>query len=357
MKILQSVRGLAPGCVALAGLATLAAPAASADCQAAHRYSASLGGIALIVKKDGEIVCEIYSPGIEPTQSFDIASGTKSFTGLMAAAAVQDGLISLDERVADTITEWRGDNRSRITVRHLLTLTSGLANPATRGMVPTHEQTLRMGLVSAPGARFDYGPTAFQAFALLLDRKLEAAGLPVNSTRYLEERVLRPIGANVDRWLVGTDGNTIWAGGARVTPRDWALVGELIRREGEWNGEQLLDRDAMQAFFEGTTANPRYTLSFWRIGSGGVPWAAQNLAFTEGGVAVRDFIMAAGSGKQRMYVSREHGLTIIRQSRTTARGTGFSDRVFLNTLFTRRDRPMVADASAASEEDPTESPN
>jgi CubicO group peptidase (beta-lactamase class C family) len=332
---------------AIAIAAAVFVPSAVADCADAHRYSASLGGIALIVSRNGEVLCETYSPGIEPAQAFDIASGTKSFTGLMAAAAVQDGLLTLDERASDTITEWRGDGRSRITIRQLLTLTSGLANPATRGTVPSNEQTVRMPLVSAPGARFDYGPTAFQAFAILMDRKLAAAGMPVNNTQYLEQRVLRPIGVSVDRWLTNAEGSTIWAGGARVTPRNWLRVGELIRLNGEWNGEQILDRSAMQAFFDGTQANPRYTMTFWRIGSGGLPWAATNLAYTNEGTGVRDFIMAAGSGKQRMYVSRDHGLTIIRQSRTTSRGTGFSDRVFLTALFTRRDRATVADAGAS----------
>src|SRR5204862_4336450 len=47
--------------------------------------------------------------------------------GIAAMAAVEDGLLTLDEKVADTITEWKGDPRKgQITIRQLLTLSSGL---------------------------------------------------------------------------------------------------------------------------------------------------------------------------------------------------------------------------------------
>jgi CubicO group peptidase (beta-lactamase class C family) len=56
-----------------------------------------------------------------------LASGTKSFAGVLAAAAQEDKILKLDERVSETITEWKSDKeKSKITIRQLLTLTSGL---------------------------------------------------------------------------------------------------------------------------------------------------------------------------------------------------------------------------------------
>ena len=59
----------------------------------------------------GEIVFEDYAPGWTADKPHLLASGTKSFCGVMAACAVHDGLITLDEKVAETLTEWKDDQR------------------------------------------------------------------------------------------------------------------------------------------------------------------------------------------------------------------------------------------------------
>ncbi len=62
-----------------------------------------------------------------------LASGSKSFVGLAAVAAVQDGLITLDDPASESLVEWKSDaKKSTITYRQLLTMTSGLT-PGERG--------------------------------------------------------------------------------------------------------------------------------------------------------------------------------------------------------------------------------
>lgn len=96
-------------------------------CEAAADLSVRAGGDAFLGMQDGEIVFERYaSPAWEPTPHL-LASGTKGFTGLAAAFAIEDGLLSLDEPVAGTIVEWREEPRkAAITVRELLSLSAGL---------------------------------------------------------------------------------------------------------------------------------------------------------------------------------------------------------------------------------------
>ncbi|MCV5232780.1 serine hydrolase, partial [Escherichia coli] len=71
----------------------------------------------MIVWKNGRIIFEEYQNGHKPDDPWMLASGTKSFSGVLLAAAIEDGIISgFDEKVADTITEWKGDPMlSRIT--------------------------------------------------------------------------------------------------------------------------------------------------------------------------------------------------------------------------------------------------
>ena len=94
---------------------------------AAADYSARHGGRAVLIERDGTNVFERYDNGWKAERPHPLASGTKSFTGVLAMMAVQDGLLTLDEKAADTLTEWKDDPRkSRITVRQLLQLSSGL---------------------------------------------------------------------------------------------------------------------------------------------------------------------------------------------------------------------------------------
>ena len=99
-----------------------------ASCAAAADESERHLGRALLVMKDGEIVFERYARGWSSERPHPLASGTKSFCGVLAARALQDGVIrSLDQPASDFITEWRSDPKAAgITVRQLLTLTSGL---------------------------------------------------------------------------------------------------------------------------------------------------------------------------------------------------------------------------------------
>src|SRR5690606_21232281 len=79
------------------------------------------------VKERGEIRFERYAKGHGPNEAIHIYSGTKSFFGALAVMAESDGILSLDERVAETLPEWRNDSRkARITLRDLLDSTSGL---------------------------------------------------------------------------------------------------------------------------------------------------------------------------------------------------------------------------------------
>src|SRR5437867_4416634 len=89
-----------------------------ADCARAAKYSESKRGAAMLVLQNGRTIFEHYANGGSASGRWPIFSGTKSFWGIAALAAVHDGLFKLDDLVSDTITEWKSDPRkSRITTR------------------------------------------------------------------------------------------------------------------------------------------------------------------------------------------------------------------------------------------------
>jgi CubicO group peptidase (beta-lactamase class C family) len=129
---------------ALPGLAAAGPAPPPAALRAAAAYSAAREGVSFVVLVDRRVVFEEYANGASAASAHEHASGTKSFSGVMAAAAVKDGLLALDERVSDTLPEWRSDPRKReVTLRQLLSLTSGV-NPVS-AEVPTGPRSSSWG--------------------------------------------------------------------------------------------------------------------------------------------------------------------------------------------------------------------
>lgn len=358
---------LAAGMLSIAGLVAASAqaqqgaaaePQYALDCERAHAVSRGARGIALIVVFEGAIVCELYADGVTREQSWELASGVKSFTGVMAAAAVQDGLLELDELVADTITEWRDDERkSRITVRHLLDQSSGLAVNNRARRVPDYADSIAARAVHEPGERFQYGPRHFQAFGELMRRKLETAGLDATPAHYFHRRVLAPVGATVEDWG-SLRGMPILSENAAMSPLSWARFGYLVLEEGQLGEVQLVDAPTLAAMFEPSAANPVYGLSWW------LPHPAnatgREIRYMQGALdtmrAASTFPVlytAAGAGGQRLYLLPELDLVVVRMTRGVREdpetyNVDWSDRRFLEALL----RPVdLADQGPGDEAD------
>lgn len=376
------------------GIDVQAALAAAAEQAAA--YSRRFQGHALLVMLDGEVVFERYEDGWSESRRHPLASGTKSFVGVLAAAAVEDGLITWDQPVSTVIDEWREDPiKSRITVRQLLDLSSGL-DPADatlgsggRGVLGRSigaDRTLRRGAGSRgeqatdkfaasldvpmrdePGARFRYGPSHFFAFGEMLERVLAEARregrLEDESLEaYLDRRVLAPIGlGGVSRgWGRDRAGNLNLPGGARLTAREWARFGEFVRRGGRVDGGEggeieVIDEATLLRCFERSAANPAYGLTWWlpradadeaapeadgtlgeRLVARGLQQQMSRVPAGAGGEDPDSSLriwMAAGLGKQRLHVLPDHGLVVVRFGENFAGVQRFDDREILEPIL------------------------
>lgn len=335
--------------LAAAGAMAAGAPDA-ARLEAARRYSESCGGRTMLVMIDGKIVAEHYANGGRARIPQPLASGSKSFCGVAAAAAVQDGLLTLEERVADTVQEWRGDpQKSKITYDQLLHLCGGLdpgESPlrSVDGQRIDWAKAIAAPLTAEPGAKFQYGPHPFLVFGAALERKLKAKG-GETFTAYLNRRVLGPIGVRV-WWLKSPAGDPFLAGGALMTARDWAAFGEFMRLGGQWQGKQVIDGKLLARCLEGAPANPAYGLTWWlkRPVAPRLEFSIPLLRSEMSGILHADWIpgdfyMAAGAGKQRLYVIPSLKLVAVRQAPVRERGNGYRDEEFLRRLLLQSDEP------------------
>lgn len=320
----------------------------------AAQYSAARQGISLVVMLDGNRVFEDYPNGGRADRAHELASGTKSFSGVLAAAAIADGLFaSWDEKLVATLPEWQGDpRRSQITLRHLLSLTSGIPGGAI-ARVPAYTDAIASETVAEPGERFAYGPAPFQIFGECLRRKLAAKAKdgekPEGVLEYLERRVFDPIGLTHGFWRKDKDGNPHLPSGAALAAREWAKFGEFVRLGGMWDGKEIVPQKLLDDCFTGSRVNPAYGLSWWlnrpvdAATLRRVPMLrrAQDLVGEKHDLAP-DLVFAAGAGNQRLYISRQLKLVVVRQATGILAALGgsredFSDRELLSRLLLGRD--------------------
>jgi CubicO group peptidase (beta-lactamase class C family) len=338
---------LALGILALP--ATAEEPAPDPNNPAHHKlaaeYSAGKKGISVLVRVDGKELFADYPNGGRKDRAHELASGTKSFSGVMAAAAIQDKLISSwDEKISDTITEWKDDpKKAEVTLRQLLSLSSGMSGGQV-GRVPTYADAIQTEFRFDPGKRFQYGPAPYQTFGEVMRRKLE----PKNESPYdyLQRRILKPIDLQVGSWRKGADRQIHLPSGAALTASEWAKFGELIRAGGTWEGKEILPQKLLDECFIPSKINPSYGLTFWLGATANGTREAMLPALAKlrnptgkDELRVKDLVFAAGAGDQRLFTSRDLKLVVVRQADgiLAALGgnddSGWNDREFLARLL------------------------
>jgi CubicO group peptidase (beta-lactamase class C family) len=321
--------------VSLLASTALGAPVNPNAVRAAAAYSRSAGGTSFLALQNGQTLLE-QSAG-EPRK---IYSGTKAFWGLAALAAVEDGLLSLDEHVSETIPAWRADPRkARVTVRQLLDFSCGLEpvfslhnnNPGDRDSI-----AIRAPLVASPGSAFIYGPSALQVFHAVLKEKLKGE----SPTHYLERRVLHRLGLGSQRYLTDSAGNPLLAAGWLLSARQWSKLGEVALN----GGAPIVSAGSMSPCWSGSGANRAFSLGWWNnrqaprgrefdIEAMLIPrWQRQSWGGT---VLCRsapsDVVACIGSGYQRLYVIPSMNLVVVRHGS----GSRFSDATFLRLLTSK----------------------
>ncbi len=301
--------------------------------------------MALLVIQHGQTIFEDYPNGHSAGEAHKIYSGTKAFWNLAALAAAEEGMLSLDDRVVETITEWRGDvGRSRITIRQLLDFTSGLdaENHLHSTEIANRDaEALRVPQVAAAGGAFIYGPCSLQVFHEVLRRRLAPRGeTPV---RFLERKVLRPLGFGRQNYKRDRAGNPLLASGFMLTARQWSRMGALMLREGA----SVVSARSFAQVLRGSAANRAFALGFWNnrlADADGArefdledmlerKWRDQDWRKTcLCRNAPTDLVASVGSGYQRLLVIPSLELIVVRQGEDAK----FSDGQFLRLLLGRQ---------------------
>src|SRR5918997_1960804 len=168
-------------------------------------------------------------------------STTKSVTGLLVGMLVDDGKIkSIDEPVCAYLKEWCEGSKGRVTLRHLLTMTSGLPDlhGASHGVgYEGDKNTYVLGLPLArePGTKWTYSNEGVQLLSPILDK---AAGEPIQD--YARPRLFEPLGMRETRLHLDSKNHAWTYADMETSARDFARIGLLMLNKGVWQGRRIV---------------------------------------------------------------------------------------------------------------------
>jgi len=230
----------------------------------------------VIVVKAGKIVAERYDLGFDIHVGHQTHSAAKSFASTLVGIAVKND--GLDITRPGALKEWRrpGDPRGRITVEHMLRMSSGLY--AEGGGSPQANIYYQGGSVAElaatnilhtlPGERFLYNPPD----TMLLTRAVrQAVDDDQRFLSYPYEEMYWRIGMTRTVTTSEWNGDFLMSGQTYSTARDFARFGLFYLADGVWNGERILPEGWASYVATPGPAQPaegmaRYGAQFWLYG-------------------------------------------------------------------------------------------
>lgn len=224
-------------------------------------YMAGQRNAGLIIVQDGKIRLEKYALGYAPDGRWTSFSVAKSFTSTLVGAAVKDGFIkSLDDKVTAYIPGLKGSAYDDVSVRQLLTMTSGVqwnedyTDPKSdvaqfnlQQPVPGEDITVSymktLPREAPAGSKWVYKTGETNLIGVLVS---SATGKTLSA--YLSEKVWRPFGMEQNAvWMLGPTGHEISGCCLSASLRDYARFGEFILGGGVAGGQKVLPDDWLAA--------------------------------------------------------------------------------------------------------------
>jgi len=217
-------------------------------------YMAGQRSAALLVVHDGKLRLERYGLGFDNTGRWTTFSVAKSITSTLVGAAIRDGYIrSMDDKVSDYIPEMKGSAYDDVSIRQLLTMTSGVrwnedyADPNSdvaqfnkhkpeEGVDALVSYMRRLPRAAPAGTRWLYSTGETNLVGVLLS---QATKKPLST--YLSEKIWVPAGMEQPAtWILNRTGKEISGCCVQAAPRDFARLGLFILNGARVDGKSIV---------------------------------------------------------------------------------------------------------------------
>jgi CubicO group peptidase (beta-lactamase class C family) len=233
----------------------------------------------MLVVKDNRLVFEKYFGKHDIETRHDLRSATKSIPSLLICIALEKGFTNnIDDPILDYLQNYlpleNPDAKEKITIRHLLTMSSGLACDDWDKTSPGQEDkmyskkdwirhVLNLPMEFAPGdtARYCTG-----GVILLGEIIHQASGKHVDE--FAKEFLFGPLEIKNYNWSYIKKTKNVDSGGhIFMTPRDMAKIGQLVLNKGRWIGEQIVSEEWIErsTLQHTNLGGSQYGFLWWRL--------------------------------------------------------------------------------------------
>ncbi|KOY51812.1 serine hydrolase domain-containing protein [Polaribacter dokdonensis] len=252
---------------------------------------------AIVIYKD-QIIAEKYAKGFTKESKILGWSMTKSITSTIFGILEHQNKINVQEKAP--IEAWKDDDRSKITIHNLLQMNSGLAwdenydkiSDATKMLFLERDMTktqVYKEFAGKPNESWNYSSGTTNLLSGILRNEFNT------HQEYLDfwyTQLIDKIGMN--SMLIETDleGNYVGSSYAWATPRDWAKLGLLYLKNGNWLGEQIFTKKWVDYATTPTpSSNGWYGAQIWLNAGNRYPSAPSNMYFFSGYQGQNVFIL------------------------------------------------------------------
>ena len=313
----------------------------SAGLAAALQVAADRDSTAVVILYRGRILAESYWDASGTPAEFrnfivsttpegrtveDVASAQKSVAAILTGIAQEKGLVRLDETVSHYLgSGWSkasSEQEQQITLRHLLTMTSGLADDLT--------------FQAAAGSRWRYNTPAYHFVMRVLE---SASGMERNALT--KDWLTGPLGLSNTSWVPRPWASADIGAGLATTARELARFGLMIAAHGRWQEQVILgDQDYLQAMLHPSQAlNPSYGYLWWLNGQDFSLGAGPRAPRSDGSMiasAPDDLVAMQGAMDRKLYLVPSLDLVVTRLGAAgNADGKAFND-AFWEALMAAR---------------------
>lgn len=168
-------------------------------------------------------------------------SGSKAFVALGVGMCLDEGRLSLDDRLLDFFPEYREEaapGTEAITLKHLLHMASGKPAEEPRPFCRDDWAKLFLNrpLTHAPGSFFEYDNLC----TYMLGRVMEKVSGEQTARDYLIPRLFTPLGIWNPQWMTCPGGHTLCGTGLFLHLEEYSRLGRLLLQKGRWEGRPLV---------------------------------------------------------------------------------------------------------------------
>jgi CubicO group peptidase (beta-lactamase class C family) len=233
----------------------------------------------VMLLRHGHVVLEEQWSPYRLTDPHMLFSVSKSFTSTAVGLAIDAGLLSLDDKVVsffgpDELPETISDNLAAMTVRHLITMTTGHAKDTVDSLARDRRMVkifLGLPVEHEPGTFFAYNSGATYLLSAILQRLTGETLLD-----YLRPRLFEPLGASEATWQLSKEGITTGGWGLSLNTESLANFGQLLLQRGLWEGKQLVPAEWFEAATSRQVPNDNEVNPDWTQGYGFQFWRGRH---------------------------------------------------------------------------------